>query len=86
MERERTRLREKMNATEKNMAKKAPVKVKKTVNPKELRVGDSVKVLSLNLKGTVSTLPDAKGNLFRTDGYPPVPGQPAWIWNALTNR
>lgn len=64
MERERTRLREKMNATEKNMAKKTPAKVKKAVDPKALRVGDSVKVLSLNLKGTVSTLPDAKGNLF----------------------
>ena len=38
-------------------------------------MGDSVKVLSLNLKGTVSTLPDAKGNLFRTDGYSPVTGQ-----------
>ena len=34
MERERTRLREKMNATEKNMAKKAPVKAKKSINPK----------------------------------------------------
>lgn len=34
MERERTRLREKMNATEKNMAKKAPVKAKKTITPK----------------------------------------------------
>ena len=64
MERERTRLREKMNAAEKNMAKKTPAKVKKAVEPKALRVGDSVKVLSLNLKGTVSTLPDAKGNLF----------------------
>ena len=64
MERERTRLREKMNATEKNMAKKTPAKAKKAVDPKALRVGDSVKVLSLNLKGTVSTLPDAKGNLF----------------------
>lgn len=64
MERERTRLREKMNAAEKNMAKKPPAKVKKAVDPKALRVGDSVKVLSLNLKGTVSTLPDAKGNLF----------------------
>ena len=63
MERERTRLREKMNAAEKNMAKKTPAKVKKAVDPKALRVGDSVKVLSLNLKGTVSTLPDAKGNL-----------------------
>ena len=64
MERERTRLREKMNAAEKNMAKKTPAKVKKAVDPKALRVGDSVKVLSLNLTGTVSTLPDAKGNLF----------------------
>ena len=64
MERERTRLREKMNAAEKNMAKKTPAKVKKAVDPKALHVGDSVKVLSLNLKGTVSTLPDAKGNLF----------------------
>lgn len=64
MERERTRLREKMNAAEKNMAKKTPAKVKKAVDPKALRVGDSVKVLSLNLKGTVSTLPDSKGNLF----------------------
>lgn len=64
MERERTRLREKMNAAEKNMAKKTPAKAKKAVDPKALRVGDSVKVLSLNLKGTVSTLPDAKGNLF----------------------
>ena len=32
--------------------------------PKNLRIGDSVLVLSMNLKGTVHTLPDAKGNLF----------------------
>ena len=36
MERERTRLREKMNAAEKNMAKKTPAKVKKAVDPKAL--------------------------------------------------
>ncbi len=30
----------------------------------DLHLGDTVRVLSLNLKGTVSTLPDAKGNLF----------------------
>ena len=29
-----------------------------------MKKGDSVKVISLGLKGTVSTLPDAKGNLF----------------------
>jgi len=34
------------------------------VNPKDLHVGDMVKVVSMGLKGTVSSLPDAKGNLF----------------------
>lgn len=36
----------------------------KTLDPKKLKKGDYVKVLSMGLKGTVSTLPDAKGNLF----------------------
>ena len=64
MEKERTRLREKMSSVEKNMAQKKQATAKKEINPRELRIGDNVKVLSLNLKGTVSTLPDAKGNLF----------------------
>lgn len=34
------------------------------LDPKKLKKGDSVKVISLGLRGTVSTLPDAKGNLF----------------------
>ena len=37
---------------------------KKELDPKKLKKGDSVKILSMGLKGTVSTLPDAKGNLF----------------------
>lgn len=64
MEKERTRLREKMSSVEKNMAQKKQAKTQKELSPKELHIGDSVKVLSLNLKGTVSTLPDARGNLF----------------------
>ena len=64
MEQERTRLRGKMSELEKDMALKAKQKPKKEVKAKELKIGDSVRVLSLNLKGTVSTLPDAKGNLF----------------------
>jgi DNA mismatch repair protein MutS2 len=32
--------------------------------PKKLRIGDSVKVLSMNLKGTVHTLPNEKGDLY----------------------
>ena len=37
---------------------------KNTIDPKKLKKGDSVKILSMGLKGIVSTLPDAKGNLF----------------------
>ncbi len=35
-----------------------------TLDPKKLKKGDSVKIVSMGLKGTVSTLPDARGNLF----------------------
>ena len=39
-----------------------------SLTAKDLKVGDAVRVISLNLKGTVSTLPDAKGYLFVTLG------------------
>ncbi len=64
MERERTRLREKMSAAEKGMAQKPQKAASNKLDPKVLHIGDNVKVLSLNLKGTVSTLPDPRGNLF----------------------
>jgi DNA mismatch repair protein MutS2 len=34
------------------------------IDPKKLSKGDLVKIVSMNVKGTVSSLPDAKGNLF----------------------
>lgn len=37
---------------------------KKVLDPKQLKKGDSVKIVSMGLKGTVNSLPDAKGNLF----------------------
>ncbi len=64
MEQERTKLREHMSELEKNMSAKTEKKPKKELSAADLRIGDSVKVLSMNLKGTVSTKPDAKGNLF----------------------
>lgn len=64
MEQERSRLREKMSSVEKNMTIKAQRAPSKTLQPKDLHLGDSVRVLSMNLKGTVSTLPNAKGDLF----------------------
>ena len=66
MEKERGKLREKMSTVDKKLSAKnaAPKKSHKQITAKDLHIGDSIKVLSLNLKGTVSTLPDAKGNLF----------------------
>lgn len=66
MEKERGKLREKMSTVDKKLSAKnaAPKKSQKQLTAKDLHIGDSIKVLSLNLKGTVSTLPDAKGNLF----------------------
>ena len=65
MEQERTRLREKMSSVEKKLViKPAASKASKQLQAKDLHIGDSVKVLSMNLKGTVSTLPNAKGDLF----------------------
>ena len=64
MEQERTKLREKMSSLEKKASKAKEKGPKKELSAKDLRIGDGVRVLSMNLKGTVSTLPDAKGNLF----------------------
>jgi len=62
MEKERAKLRSKMSAHEEKLARKAPDKTNHKI-PKNLRIGDSVKVLSMNLKGTVHSLPNAKGDL-----------------------
>lgn len=64
MEQERDRLRKKLSGVEKNLSIKPDTKPKKELKPKDLKIGDAVKVLSLNLKGTVSTLPNSKGNLY----------------------
>ena len=63
MEQERSRVRDKMSEREKKLSMKKKEAVNHKV-PKKLRVGDSVKVLSMNLKGTVHTLPNAKGDLY----------------------
>ncbi|WP_455191524.1 endonuclease MutS2 [Eubacterium ramulus] len=63
MEKDREKIRKKMAKAQ----SKSSIQKKEQVNhnvPKKLRLGDSVKILSMNLKGTVHTLPDAKGNLF----------------------
>lgn len=64
MEQERNQLRKKLSASEEKLALKQKKKQKKQLKPKDLKLGDAVMVLSLNLKGTVSSLPNNKGDLF----------------------
>ena len=69
MERERQAIRERMSKAEKGMSQKKEVKKpKKELSAKDLSLGDSVKVLSMNLTGTVSSRPDSKGYLFVQTG------------------
>lgn len=63
MEQERSRLREKMNSVEKDMTLKTKSRSSKALRPQDIHLGDSVRVLSMNLKGTVSSLPNTKGDL-----------------------
>lgn len=63
MEAERARLREKIKENDSRTAKATP-KPKKKLKAAALHIGDRVRVLSLNLEGTVSTLPNPKGDLF----------------------
>ena len=63
LERVRTETREKLNSfSEVNKERKE--KIKSGTRAKDLHIGDGVHVHSMNLKGTVSTLPDARGNFF----------------------
>lgn len=65
MEKERQNLRQRMSKAEKGMTQKKTVKKpKKELTAKDLSLGDSVKVLSMNLRGTISSRPDPKGYLF----------------------
>lgn len=62
MEQERERIRKKMESTRSGMMKE-PAKPKKEYKPSDFKLGESVKVLSMNINGTVASLPDNKGNL-----------------------
>ena len=62
MEKERERIRKKMEEAQKGM-KQEPRKPKKAHKPEDFKPGESVRVLSMNLTGTVSQAPDSKGNV-----------------------
>lgn len=64
MEKERTKLRGKMDKAAQKMSEQKKASVPNHNVPKKLRIGDSVKVISMNLKGTVHSLPNARGDLY----------------------
>ena len=65
LEKEREKLRGEIDKKNDKLAlKTTPTKSGKRVRAEDLKIGDTVKILSMGLVGTVSTLPDHKGNLF----------------------
>ncbi len=66
LEKKRQKVRDKINEKNDRLAKKTEAKTteRKGIDPKKLKKGDSVRIVSMGLKGIVNTLPDAKGNLF----------------------
>lgn len=66
LEKKRQKIRD--NISDKNarltLKQESPLPGKKTLDPAKIKKGDSVKILSMGLKGIVTSLPDAKGNLF----------------------
>ena len=64
MEKHRAELRERIRKTQTPEREKETIRPHKQLKPEDIRIGDMVKVLSMNVNGTISTRPDSKGNLF----------------------
>lgn len=64
MEQERAKLRGHLDKHQSQVGTKAPKRNKKTPKPSDLMIGSNVHILTLNADGTVSTLPNEKGELF----------------------
>jgi len=64
MEQTRQKVRGKISEKNEKLVLKSTTPGNSGKKPVELKVGDSVKILSMGLKGTVSSLPDSRGNLF----------------------
>ena len=68
MEAERAELRKKLDKAQSGSMVKKKASSRNRIGTKPLHIGDMVLVISMGVKGTVSTLPDSKGNLFVTMG------------------
>jgi DNA mismatch repair protein MutS2 len=65
LEAERSRLRSSLQNVDSSLSiRKESKQPQKKIDPKKLKLGDGVRVLSMNLNGTVSSLPNSKGDLY----------------------
>ena len=64
MEKARTKVRDKINEKNSKISQQAANPTHKILKPSQIKPGDMVKVVSMGLKGTVSSMPDAKGDMF----------------------
>lgn len=64
LEKARTKVRDKIDEKNKKLSVIEPKPTHKVLKPNQIKPGDMVKVVSMGLKGTVSSKPDAKGDLF----------------------
>ena len=62
LEAERAKLRNQLQKNDQKKEKRLRASVK-TARAEEIKIGDSVRVISLNMKGTVTSLPNAKGDM-----------------------
>ncbi len=64
LEKSRRKVHEKISEKNEKLSLKQEKTNHKTLKPNQLRLGDSVKIVSMGLKGSVSSLPDKNGRLF----------------------
>ena len=64
LEKSRQKVRDKITEKNEKLKVKNDMPTHKVLKPTQIKPGDSVKVVSMGLKGTVSSLPDKNGNLF----------------------
>ncbi len=64
LEKSRRKVHDKISEKNEKLALKSEKPTHKVLKPNQIRLGDSVKVVSMGLKGSVSSLPDKSGRLF----------------------
>ena len=64
LEKSRDKVRNKLKNTSDKLSIQSQTPTHKPLKPGQLQLGDSVKIVSLGMRGIVNSLPDAKGNLF----------------------